>query len=257
MTRKLRWRNTFCKRFQYADEAKKPCRQTMTGAVCDAFVTQVVYSEGMILFLFGDSITYGNWDEHGGWADRVRADVSANDIATDFAYYHSAYNLGIDGNITAQVLERFDAETSARMWPHATYGIVFAIGTNDSGLQADGHPVSSPEQYQQELAALVQKAQALTDRIAFVNLCPVDETIVGPTCSTAGIARHFTNQRIEKFNATLQTFCTASQVTLIDVHARFADGSGLLADGLHPNGAGHALIADAVKQTIKPWLYEQ
>ena len=71
----------------------------------------------MILFIFGDSITQGYWDDKGGWADRVKASVLAKDIANGFSTYHGVHNLGIDGNTTRQVIDRFEHETQARLWP--------------------------------------------------------------------------------------------------------------------------------------------
>ncbi len=208
----------------------------------------------MILLIFGDSITQGYWDKEGGWADRLRASVFARDIDESYAYYHGVHNLGVDGNITAQVLERFESESEARFWPNSEYGVVFAIGVNDTVSYTDGRTISSPSQYEQELSQLVHKARLFAKNIAFVNLCPVDESLTNPLpASTTG--KCYTNARIDAFNDVLGSVAKSEGVTLVDVNSLFANKHDLLADGLHPNSAGHKIIYEAVMSEVKNWLF--
>ena len=207
----------------------------------------------MIVLIFGDSITQGYWDTAGGWADRIKASVFRKDIDANFAHYHGVHNLGIDGNTTSQVIERFDNEVKARLWPGSEYGVIFAIGTNDTVTREVGGPLSSPEQYKQELAVLLNKARGLTSNIAFVNLCPVDEALTNPL-SASSSGKCYTNQQIDSFNSSLSEFCRQNDVSLIDVHGPFGKRDDLLADGLHPNSAGHEIIYQAVQEQLNKWL---
>lgn len=208
----------------------------------------------MILFIFGDSITQGYWDSEGGWVDRVKASVQSKDIANKFSTYHGVYNLGIDGNTTRQVINRFNNETQARLWPDCDYGVIFAIGINDTLFREQKDYISTPSQYKEDLAILLQQARELTPRIAFVNLCPVDETLTNPLPNSS-TGKSFTNERINAFNNVLGEFCSTNDVTLINVHDQFMKSSNALADGLHPNAKGHQIIAKAVQPTVDAWLY--
>jgi len=209
----------------------------------------------MILLIFGDSITQGYWDKEGGWADRVRASVLTKDIKNKFSTYHGVHNLGIDGNTTKQVVNRFGHESQARLWPNSEYGIIFAVGTNDTVHTNQTDFLSTPEQYKAELTILLERARKLSDRIAFVNLCPVEESQTNPLPASS-TGKCYTNDRIDLFNSVLKEFCDINNAVLIDVHEQFMKHDGLLADGLHPNTKGHQMIADMVLPTVSTWLYK-
>ena len=208
----------------------------------------------MILFIFGDSITQGYWDDKGGWADRVKASVLAKDIAHGFSSYHGVHNLGIDGNTTRQVIDRFEHEMQARLWPGSDYGVIFSVGTNDTVFRAQGDFDSTPERYREELAILSQQARKLTPRVAFLNLCPVDEALTNPLPNSS-TGKCYTNERIDKFNEALRDFCETNGLTLIDIHSQFTQHDNILADGLHPNSDGHQIIVESVLPTVESWLY--
>lgn len=208
----------------------------------------------MVVLIFGDSITQGYWDQKGGWADRIKASVFEKDIDNDFKRYHGVHNLGIDGNTTAQVLERFNTESKARFWPGAEYAVVFAVGVNDTVISKDSDTLSSPEQYKRELASLLQRAQAFTSNIMFVNICPVDETLTNPLPASS-TGKCYTNDRIDSFNKVLRKFTEENNVSLVDVASLFRSRNDLLADGLHPNTAGHEVIFNAVQGALSDWLY--
>ena len=61
------------------------------------------------VFIFGDSIGCGKYDKKGGWACRL----------TEFIYSRKkgtlVYNLSIDGNITEDLLKRFENEVKNRV----------------------------------------------------------------------------------------------------------------------------------------------
>lgn len=210
----------------------------------------------MIIFLIGDSITQGYWDSKGGWADRIKAEVFKRDIESDFHYYHGVHNLGIDGNTTTQVIERFDNETKARFWHDSDYGVVIAVGTNDTVIDRSGNAKSDPGTYRQQLEVLNEKASLITKNIAFINLLPVDERFTSPLPSSS-TGKSYTNDRINEFNKVLEAVCSSNNVELIDVRSKYLDSDfpKLLSDGLHPNDEGHALIYQTVMPKLENWLY--
>lgn len=210
----------------------------------------------MIVFIFGDSITQGYWDAEGGWADRVKTTVFAQDIANNFGTYHGVHNLGIDGNTTQLVLERFDNEVNTRSWPASDYGVLFAIGVNDT-VTKDGHDGEvTSSTYAENLKRLYGKASILTNNIAFINLAPVDESLTNPLPASS-TGKCYTNDRIDAFNIEIARACEVFGCEIINIADKFSkiNGSELLADGLHPNTAGHTVIYDSVMPIINNWLY--
>jgi hypothetical protein len=55
------------------------------------------------VFVFGDSIVMGLWDERGGWPERLWQGRS-----------RIVYNLGVDGETSEEVKTRFIAEAKTR-----------------------------------------------------------------------------------------------------------------------------------------------
>lgn len=210
----------------------------------------------MITFIFGDSITQGYWDSNGGWADRLKAHFFKRDIDNDFSHYHGIHNLGVDGNTTQQVIDRLNNEVESRLWPGSEYAFVFAVGANDTIHRSGKDFISSPDLYFEQLGRLLELAHDYTDKIAFVNLLPVNEALTNPL-STSSTGKCFTNDRIKDFNAKLELFCTQNGVTLVDVRSEYLKdkSNDLLADGLHPNDKGHLLIYEKVRLTLENWLY--
>jgi len=212
----------------------------------------------MIIFIFGDSITQGYWDADGGWADKIRARVMKRDIDEDFRYYHGVHNLGIDGNVTRQVIDRFDNEVDARLWRNSEYGFIFAIGTNDTAHRNDITPEANSANYSQQIKKLYTKASQYSSNIAFVNLLPVDESLTNPL-PISSTGKCFTNDHIEFFNDKLNSTCKELNVEIIDARSKYlkTDYTSLFKDGLHPNHQGHSLIFDSVFPVIESWLYPE
>ncbi len=210
----------------------------------------------MILFIFGDSITQGYWDKEGGWADKLKAKVFNRDLDENYKYYHGVHNLGVDGNITQEVIGRFDSEVKARLWRGSEYGIIFSIGINDTSHRSGSDYISTPEKYRDELEQLYKKARGYTTNIAFINITPVDEELTNPfPLSSTG--KCFTNDRIEVFNNILKQFCNEHNVELIDAKSKFLEigYKKLLADGIHPNSDGHNKVLELVTPVVNSWLY--
>jgi len=62
----------------------------------------------MSILVFGDSITWGTADfEHGGWVTRLFIELG-RDFEID------VYNLGVSGDKTPDLLERFESESKSR-----------------------------------------------------------------------------------------------------------------------------------------------
>ena len=83
----------------------------------------------MLILVFGDSVTCGAWDNKCGWADRLKQYLfKKSDLGKKG--YSMLYNLGIDGDTTAGVLERMENEIKSRRDrdPSEELVLIFEIG---------------------------------------------------------------------------------------------------------------------------------
>lgn len=81
--------------------------------------------------MFGHSITQGFWDTEGGWVQRLRKFLDEKSLKQPEEYYFEVYNLGVSGNDSRQLLDRFDDELEARLFDEDETLIIFQIGAND------------------------------------------------------------------------------------------------------------------------------
>lgn len=210
----------------------------------------------MRVLFFGDSITQGFWDTEGGWVQRIRKVYDERRIKGIENDPPTVFNLGISGDVTEGILKRLDNEVEAHKWrwPDEELTFVFAIGINDSIIE-NGVERSNPEKYREELEKLISKAKHYSDKLLFVELTPCDEVEVN---NRPGKAKQYTVSRVQQFNETLRSVCAKYGVPIVKVweemKKRLDKGENLLTDGLHPNDAGHQLIADLVKPELDKLL---
>jgi len=198
--------------------------------------------------IFGDSIAYGAWDEHGGWVDRLRSYLHGLTLASHFQSYYFLYNLGIPGDTTADVIKRFSAECEARE-PHV---IIFAAGINDASCRGNRDTSRiAPEQFKENVRVLVESAKLRTDKanrwmnlVIWVGLTAVDETRTTPFEDT-----YFSNERITAYDQMIRTACTQSQILYINLSSALQPHD--LQDGLHPNRAGHEKLFVLIRDSLK------
>lgn len=209
------------------------------------------------VFLFGDSITWGAWDpEGGGWAARLRRQIDRYQVGrADF--WCPVYNLGVSGDTAAGVNGRLKSEVSARKDANEEAVILVAIGINDSLYLLDkGRSSFSTEQYRANLERIVQTARGVTEKVAFLGLTPIDETLLNPLPWDAAKAYKF--DLVELFNQELISFCKETKAPCLNIWLEWvsADYKQWLSDGLHPNHEGHERIYRAVSNLLAQpeWL---
>ncbi len=208
----------------------------------------------MRVLVFGDSITQGMYDSRGGWFDRLRNPydmaAAANPGSDDNITF---FNLGVSGDMAANVFKRFAIETENRRRLEQDFALIFAVGINDTYMKGQ-NGVSTPELYAETLDAIFAAAGHYSDRILFVGLTPCDEAKTVPV--SWGLISYF-NDRILQFEEVLRKFCIENKLSHVQVFEKFQEQQkkeNLLADGLHPNDAGHQLIADLVKLELDKLL---
>jgi acyl-CoA thioesterase I len=212
----------------------------------------------MRLFVFGDSITQGFWDDQGGWVQRLANQYhkqSLQAMLADKDKYVEVFNLGISGDTAQGVLKRMKYEVkSRRLYPEKEI-IVIAIGLNDTMIYK-GVDATPSNFFHDELEQLLDAAYELTDTVVFVGLTAVDDNLCSPwKYSSSG--KCYNNHRIQEFDDVIRNFCKGKDVPFIEIFKTFKQHmsqDNLLADGLHPNEKGHELIAKLVKPKLDKLL---
>jgi len=196
--------------------------------------------------IFGDSITFGrgnNLDR--GWCGRLQKYFESKD------YYNCLYNLGLCGNTTNNLLERFDTEAKARVKfirDQDRQVIIFSIGINDSRFLGKGKiPETEITDFEKNIQTLIDKAKNYSKEIIFIGLTPVDESITLNYEDTI-----FTNERIKQFNDKVKELCQKNNLPFFDMFREFSklNYQKLLDDGLHPNSNGYQEMYKLIKNFL-------
>ncbi len=188
--------------------------------------------------VWGDSITYGASDsEKGGWVNRLNLSFGGKDEDIN------VYNVGISGDRTYDLIERFEIECKKRN-PDL---ILFAIGTNDSQYTGNrDNPSTSLEKFRDNLQWLIDSAKKYSDKIGFVGLTRVDESKVMPIPWRENT--YYDNENIEKYDLIIKDVCISNKIFYL--HMLDLLNNSLLNDGLHPNSLGHEKMFLKIKDFI-------
>ena len=202
------------------------------------------------ILVFGDSITYGNWDREGGWVQRLRKFLDKRNL-TDPDFYCLIYNLGISGNDTENLLKRFEFETEQRLKEGEETIFIFAIGINDTQfLHSENSLKVGPKKFKENIQKLIELARKISSKIIFIGLTPVDESKTTPIPWNTD--KSYKNEYIEEYDEIIKSVCEKNKILFIDVFKMFKklNYRNLLEDGLHPNSEGHEKIFEVVKNFL-------
>ena len=76
----------------------------------------------MRILAFGDSITLGMWDyEAGGWVNRIGRALGVTSRKNPEDDSTTIYNLGVSGNSSREILERFENEIMTKSNPELRF----------------------------------------------------------------------------------------------------------------------------------------
>ena len=178
-----------------------------------------------VIVAFGDSLTSGP----GLRADQAYPALLQQRIRSEGREYR-VVNAGVTGDTSSEALRRFDGALVP-----GTKIVILAIGGND-GLR--GVPVATVER---NIAAMIERAQA---RGIDVLLCRMEAPPVGGLSYTIDFHRIFT-RLAERYSVPLVPFFLLGIVGNDDWN---------LDDTLHPNAAGHRVIADTIWPHLRPML---
>ena len=178
-----------------------------------------------VIVAFGDSLTAGP-----GLRPQETYPALLQERLTREGHRHRVVNAGVSGDTTSEALRRFDAALVPE-----TEILILAIGGND-GLR--GVPVATVER---NIAAMIERAQA---RGIDVLLCQMEAPPVGGLGYTIAFHRVYT-RLAEQYKVPLVPFFLIGILGNEDLD---------LDDSLHPNAAGHRVIADTIWPYLRPML---
>lgn len=198
------------------------------------------------ILAFGDSITFGRGVVPStGWANRLKEYFESKD------FYNVLYNLGIPGDSSTDLLNRFETEATARIQyysPDNKFVVLIAIGTNDSrGLGSSDNIQTEPKVYEENVCKMVEIAKTHTKDVVIIGLPPVDESLM-PFEDT-----YFSNKTIRLFNSILEKIAKNEDLLFCDVYSEFIgqeDYQKLLVDGVHPNDEGYNIMYEIIKKFL-------
>ncbi len=200
------------------------------------------------ILVFGDSIAFGAWDREGGWVQRLRKVIDEKNLSGT-NYYSLIYNIGVSGNTTENLLERFEFEAKQRLKESEETIIIFSIGINDSAfIHAKKSLLTQQKKFEENIQKLINLAKKYSQKIFFVGLTAVDEPKVSPWKE----GRSYKNKYIQKYNDIIKSTCKENNVSFVDIFQEWikTDYKSLLEDGLHPNSEGHKRIFDTVRNFL-------
>jgi acyl-CoA thioesterase-1 len=178
-----------------------------------------------VIVAFGDSLTSGP----GLNPEQTYPALLQQRITSEDYDYHIV-NAGVTGDTTSEALRRFDAALVPE-----TKILILAIGIND-GLR--GVPVATVER---NISAMIERAQA---RGIAVLLCGMEAPPVGGFNYTIEFHRMFTRMA-DRYKVPLVPFFLIGIVGNRELN---------LDDTLHPNAAGHKVIAGTIWPHLQPLL---
>jgi lysophospholipase L1-like esterase len=203
------------------------------------------------ILIFGASSTHGNWDIHGGWAERVRAYVTNKILSLPDEYHGHVFNLGVPGDGAADMLKRVESEIRARLFYPETM-IIVSVGTNDSRtVYANKQPLISEQQFVADQQKILDIAKKYSKQLLFVGLTRVDEKRTNPWHDHA-----YVNERVKKFNDMIHDMCEKNGIDFLDLYqlSEAFDPAIDIYDGLHPSVNGHKKIFEWVVPYIDKFL---
>ena len=179
----------------------------------------------------GDSFVNGTGDpSYWGWTGRVC--IAAHQHGHDI----TAYNLGVRGDTSSDILDRWFSEVSLRLSSPEESRVVFSFGVNDTTLEQGKlrvNPQNSLENTRQILTAARARFPVL-----MVGLAP--------------IADLDQNLRISDLSQQFNQICQTLDIPYLDIFSALKASPTWMKevaenDGAHPREAGYTELAQSVQ----------
>jgi len=186
----------------------------------------------------------------GGWADWLKSFYMERELKNPELDY-SVYNLGISGDTTEDLMERFEFETKQRLHKEDEIIFIFAIGINDSQFICSKNNFSVlTNKFQKNIEQLIKFSKKMSSKTVFVGLTPVDEKKTIPIPWSTD--KSYKNEYIKKYDNIIKSICQENNIHFIDMFSEFnkLNYKKLLEDGLHPNSEGHQKMFKIVRDFL-------
>lgn len=184
----------------------------------------------------GDSLVAGFGDtQHLGWPGRLCGSIQQT-VGGDI----TCYNLGVRGATSTDIKSRWYTEVKPRLlpkWPHQGV-LFFSLGVNDCVIRDGARRVDEQ--------VTVDNMQMILSQAK--GRWPV--FVLGPLPSISS-GDEALNDRIAQTNDDFDALCREENVPFLRLFeqlvadSRWAESTAF-GDGIHPNGDGYQMVADAV-----------
>ncbi len=202
--------------------------------------------EPLTIVAFGDSIT--NAVGHFGVTEETcfRGRI-ARSLNKELGGPVEIINAGVNGDITPLALDRFDADVSS----HSPDVVTVFFGVNDAGFyrpQDDSFadtPRGGIEEFTNCLRRIVERVKALPASAILLTPLPMNHHYWGvnhPSYVERGL-----NFLVCQYAEGVRDVAKVLSVPLADTYDCFSshpETADLIPDGIHPNPAGHLIIAE-------------
>ncbi|TQV77097.1 hypothetical protein FLL45_03870 [Aliikangiella marina] len=199
------------------------------------------------ILCFGDSITFGEADSvRGGWCDRLKRYFFKPDSQ---AYLTTrVYNLGVAGDTSDGLVNRFESEFMARALPKQNTTVIFQYGINDIVFHKNKNRVP-PKYFQRNLSGCFEFCRARKASIVVLPILSFAKADDGVE-NCHGHVRYIAD--VKQYNECLKSLTSdysGQYIELNDTLEREIKRP-LAADGLHPSDEAHQLIYDQIKEAL-------
>ncbi|MFO0704235.1 MAG: GDSL-type esterase/lipase family protein [Patescibacteria group bacterium] len=204
------------------------------------------------ILCFGDSITYGAWDEAGGgWADMLRQKLHSEYL--EGGIKAQVFNLGIGAETSDGLLKRIENEILARAKSSWELAILIAIGANDTRAKVDPQNYEGdPDSYRDNIEKIISIASKYTNKVLMIGLHAVNEKLTFKDF-------YFTNSRFETFDQINTDLCLKHNIPKVLLHKELlkqSDFEEMYFDMVHPNHKGHKWIFEKILPEVKRLIGE-
>lgn len=205
------------------------------------------------ILIFGDSIVFGLNDSNGGWATQLKIYYQKKEFLykTDYKRIH---NMGISGDTSQGLKDRFVTEFVARLNPNKIPVVIIGVGINDLAKSNSDYKYKvNLNQFIQNIFTIITEANKLAPaKIIISSILPVNETITMKPDSR-GYTR--SNKDVNIYNLALKNLSDENGLKYLDINSKFIVEKHLdIEDGLHPNDEGHRILYNIYKDELDRYL---
>lgn len=206
-------------------------------------------SEIKRIFVFGDSIGQGFYDEkNGGWVQRLQRDYIEESI--DDKSDVNIINLSVSGHTSNEVLARINFEILNRKRPDGMLTIL-AIGVNDS-YEKGGVKRTAAEEFRQNIVQIIDEVKRLNSELLILGCTPCVDSRVQPTAWDSTL--WYRNDELRQYESILEECANEMSIEFLPLWQALNDqmqNQELMPDGIHPNTDGHQIIYSEVSKKLK------